>query len=121
MPVALTVCVQVQPDYIAGYVRAAVLQVLGTGVLPDGTLAMFHPDNLTFGTPVRVSAITAAVAAVAGVSGTTVTVLKRQFAPDEGAVAAGVLTFAPDEIPQLDNDQAHPDHGLLTLLIGGGR
>ena len=29
VPVALTVCVQVQPDYIAGYVRAAVLQVPG--------------------------------------------------------------------------------------------
>jgi predicted phage baseplate assembly protein len=121
VPVALTVCVQVQPDYIAGYVRAAVLAVLGTGVLPDGTLAMFHPDSLTFGTPIRVSAITAAVAAVAGVSGAAVSVLKRQFAPDEGAVAAGLLTFAPDEIPQLDNDQAHPDHGLLTLMIGGGR
>lgn len=121
VPVALTVCVQVQPDYIAGYVRAAVLAVLGNGVRPDGTLAMFHPDNLTFGTSIRVSAIVAAVAAVAGVSGAAVTVLKRQFAPDEGAVAAGVLSFAADEIPQLDNDPAHPDHGLLTLTIGGGR
>ena len=93
VPVALTVCVQVQPDYIAGYVRAAVLQVLGNGVLPDGTLAMFHPDNLTFGTSIRVSAIVAAVAAVAGVRGAAVTVLKRQFAPDESAVAAGVLTL----------------------------
>ena len=93
VPVALTVCVQVQPDYIAGYVRAAVLAVLGNGVRPDGTLAMFHPDNLTFGTSIRVSAIVAAVAAVPGVSGAAVTVLKRQFAPDEGAVAAGVLTL----------------------------
>ena len=90
-------------------------------MLPDGTLAMFHPDNLTFGTPIRVSAIVAAVAAVAGVRGAAVTVLKRQFAPDESAVAAGVLSFAADEIPQLDNDPAHPGHGLLTLMIGGGR
>jgi predicted phage baseplate assembly protein len=121
VPVELAVCVQVQPGYIVGDVRSAVLQRLGTGVLPDGTLAMFHPDNLTFGTPIRVSVVVAAVSALAGVSGAAVKVLKRQFAPDEGAVAAGVLTFAPDEIPQLDNDQAHPDHGLLTLTIGGGR
>ena len=36
----------------------------------------------------------AAVTAVPGVTAAAVTVLKRQFAPDEGAVAAGVLTFA---------------------------
>jgi predicted phage baseplate assembly protein len=121
VPVEMMLCVQVQPDYIAGHVRSAVLQLLGAGVRPDGTLGMFHPDNLTFGTSIRVSVIVAAVAAVPGVTGVAVTVLKRQFAPDEGAAAAGVLAFAPDEIPQLDNDPAHPDHGLLTLTIGGGR
>ena len=121
VPVALTLCVQVQPDYITGHVRSAVLQRLGADVLPDGTLGLFHPDNLTFGTPIRVSVIVAAVAALPGVTGAAVTVLKRQFGPDEGAAAAGVLTFAPDEIPQLDNDPAHPDRGLLTLMIGGGR
>jgi hypothetical protein len=98
-----------------------VLQRLGSGVLPDGTLGLFHSDNLTFGTPVRVSAVEAAVAAIPGVAGVAVMVLKRQFAPDSGAVAAGVLTFAPDEIPELDNDAARPGHGLLTLTIGGGR
>lgn len=121
VPVELALCVQVQPGYIAGDVRSAVLRRLGPGIAPDGTLGMFHPDNLTFGTPVRVSVVVAAVAAVPGVTGAAVTVLKRQFAPDEGAVAAGLLSFAPDEIPQLDNDAAHPDHGLLTLTVGGGR
>jgi hypothetical protein len=121
VPVCLTVCVQVRPGYIAGDVRPAVLAVLGTGAAPDGTLALFHPDNLTFGTAIRVSAIVAAVAAVPGVLGVAVPVLKRQFAPDEGAAAAGVLAFAPDEIPQLDTDPEHPDHGWVTLTIGGGR
>jgi predicted phage baseplate assembly protein len=121
VPVELALCVQVEPDYLAGHVRTALLQVLGPGVLPDGKLGLFHPDNLTFGTPVRVSAIVAALTAVPGVAGAAVTVLKRQFAPAEGAVASGVLTFAPDEVPQLDNNAAHPDHGLLTLTIGGGR
>jgi predicted phage baseplate assembly protein len=121
VPVELALCVQVRPGYVAGDVRSAVLAVLGPGTAPDGTLGLFHPDNLTFGTPVRRSAIEAAVTAVPGVLGVAVTTLKRQFAPDEGAVAAGVLTFAPDEIPQLDNDPAHPDHGVLGLAIGGGR
>jgi hypothetical protein len=90
-------------------------------VLPDGTLGMFNPANLTFGTPVRVSVVVAAVAALPGVAAVAVTTLRRQFGPDQGAIAAGVLTFAPDEVPQLDNDPAHPDHGLLALTIGGGR
>jgi predicted phage baseplate assembly protein len=121
VPVELALCVQVRPGYVAGDVRPAVLAVLGTGTAPDGTLGLFHPDNLTFGTQIRVSVIVAAVAAVPGVLGVAVTTLKRQFAPEAGAIAAGVLTFAPDEIPQLDNDPAHPDRGVLGLTIGGGR
>jgi predicted phage baseplate assembly protein len=121
VPVELALCVQARPGYVNGHVQAAVLERLGRGMLPDGTLAMFHPDSLTFGTPVRVSVIEAAVTALPGVSGAAVTVLKRQFAPDAAAVAAGVLTFAPDEVPQLDNDPAHPDRGKLTVSVGGGR
>lgn len=121
VPLELALCVRVQPGFFAADVRAAIARRLGRGVLADGTLAMFHPDNLTFGTPIRISVIVAAVTALAGVAGAAVTTLKRQFAPDEGAVAAGVLTFAPDEVPQLDNDPAHPDRGQLSLTIGGGR
>ena len=121
VPVELALCVQVQPGYVTDHVRSAALAQLGSGVLPDGTLGMFSPANLTFGTPVRVSVIVAAVTALPGVAAAAVTTLKRQFGPDDGAVAAGVLTFAADEVPQLDNDPAHPDHGLITLTIGGGR
>lgn len=121
VPVELALCVRAQPGYLRGHVRASVLERLGPGVLPDGTLAMFHPDNLTFGTPVRISVIEAAVTALPGVAGAAVTMLKRQFAPDAGAAAAGVLAFAPDEVPQLDNDPAHPDRGTLTVIVGGGR
>lgn len=121
VPVELALCVQVRSGYLRDHVRAAVLARLGTGVLPDGTLAMFHPDNLTFGIPVRVSVVEAAVAALPGVAGVAVTTLQRQFGGDTGAVAAGVLDFAPDEVPQLDNDRAHPDRGKLTVLARGGR
>ena len=121
VPVELALCVQVQSGYITDDVRSAVLAQLGSGVAPDGTPGMFNLTNLAFGTPVRVSVIVAAVAELPGVAAAAVTRLKRQFGPDEGAVTAGVLTFAPDEVPQLDNDPSHPDHGLITLTIGGGR
>lgn len=121
VPLELGLCVQVRPGYLTAHVGAAVRERLGSAHLPDGSLAFFHPDNLTFATSVRVSAIVAAVAAIPGVAGASVTVLKRQFAQDEGAVAAGVLSLAADEVAQLDNDSARPDNGLLTLTIGGGR
>jgi len=33
----------------------------------------------------------------------------------------GVLTLAPFEIAQLDNDPNFPEHGRLTLNLRGGR
>ena len=80
-----------------------------------------HPDELTFGSPVRVSQIIARVAAVAGVTSAEVTRLRRLSAPDSGALATGVLSFGPLEIPRCDNDPVHPEHGRLVIVPRGGR
>ncbi len=66
VPLRLKVCVQAGPDAIAGHVRAAVAAALGAGVTPDGRRGLFHPDELTFGTPVRVSRIVADDGGAAG-------------------------------------------------------
>jgi predicted phage baseplate assembly protein len=65
LDLALTVCVL--PNYLRGHVQAALLAVLGAGVLPDGTLGFFHPDNLTFGVSIAPSRIVALVQSVTGV------------------------------------------------------
>jgi hypothetical protein len=67
VPVDLALAVEVGAEYVAGHVRAELLRVLGAGVRSDGRPGFFHPGNLTFGTPIRVSQIIAAVAAVPGV------------------------------------------------------
>lgn len=121
MSVRLALCVRVEPDYVTGHVRAAVLDLLGARERPGG-LALFAPDRLTFGTPVRMSAVVAAVSAVPGVAGVVVTGLDRQFAPDGGrALESGVLAIDALEVARLDNDVTRPDHGLVALVIGGGR
>src|SRR4029077_21059605 len=57
LDVELHLCVE--PDYFRSDVKAAVLDVLSSGVRSDGTLGFFHPDRFTFGSPVYLSAIVA--------------------------------------------------------------
>ena len=118
---SLALCVRVAPDYLTGHVRGAVVQLLGATQEP-GRIALFDPDRLTFGAPVRLSAIVAAVSAVPGVSGVKISRLARQFGPDDGrALAEGLLEIDELEVARLDNDASRPDHGLVALVIGGGR
>ncbi|WP_125612942.1 putative baseplate assembly protein [Specibacter cremeus] len=119
LDVALSVCAL--PGYLRADVRAALLRLLGAGVRPDGGPALFNPDALTFGGGVRVSALVAAAASVAGVESVVVTRLRRLFGRDDGALAAGILAVGPMEVPSCDNDPDFPEHGRLSLSIGGGR
>lgn len=83
--------------------------------------ALFDPDALSFGDPVRVSRIVAAVAAVAGVASVTVTKLQRLFEQDEGELDAGVLPIGPLEVAELADDVDLPENGRLRINIGGGQ
>jgi hypothetical protein len=130
LDLGLTVCVL--PHYLWAHVEAALLDVLGTRVLPDGRLGFFHPDNLTFGEGIYQSRIVAAVQAVEGVQNVTVIRLKRldvsepapspDVAPDlDDLPVAGVLALGPLEIARLDADPDFPENGRLTLDMRGGR
>lgn len=116
VPLDLTLCIQVKPDHVAGHVRTSLLRKLGSGA--DG---YFHPDRLTFGTPVRTSAIVAAAASVPGVLSADVTTLERLFGPPGDALDTGILVIRPLEIAQLDNDPSRPENGRLQLDLVGGR
>lgn len=128
VPLDLGLSVCVAPGYLRGQVEAALLGVLGNGVLPDGTLGLFDPDRLTFGQGVYSSPIVAAAQAVAGVIEVSITRLARYVvgsAPPgpraHDVPAGGVLTMRGFEIAQLDNDPNAPANGRLTLNLRGGR
>lgn len=128
VPLDLGLSICVTAGYLRGQVEAALLAVLGTGVLPDGTLALFNPDNLTFGQGVFMSRIIAAAQGVAGVMEVQVTRLAR-YVPGTRAPGTkpdhvpktGILALGPFEIAQLDNNPNAPANGRLTLLLRGGR
>jgi hypothetical protein len=102
-------------------VKAAVLDVLGSGVRADGTLGFFHPDRFTFGAPVYLSAIVAAAQAVPGVESVTPTSFQRQRDDASSALDTGVLAMSRLEIARLDDDPSFPERGVLELTMGGGK
>jgi hypothetical protein len=128
LDVGLSVCVM--PDYLRAHVERALLDVLSNRTLADGSLGIFHPDNVSFGDGVYASRIVGAAQAVEGVQNCTLIRLKRYVvgeAPPRGAVAAGDLppggrlALGSFEIARLDDDPSYPEYGRLTLLMGGGR
>ena len=119
LDIALHVCVK--PHYLRGHVEAALLEVLSNRPLTDGTLGFFHPDKLTFGEGIYLSKLVAAVQVVPGVESVGVKKFERLGERDQGELENGVLRLGPLEVPQLDNDPNFPEHGQLTLTLGGGR
>ena len=110
-----------KPDYFRSEVLRAVQAELGSGVLPDGRLAVFHPDNFSFGQPVYLSRIVAAAQAVEGVEAVSALKFERMAAPDPASLENGVIPIGRLEIAQLANDPNFPERGRLDVAAGGGK
>jgi len=121
VPLELELEVCVTPEYFRSAVRAALLTVLSSRTLPDGTRGLFHPDNFTFGQPVYLSRIYAAVSSVPGVQSAQVTRFQIQDQPASSGLAAGKLTLGRLEIAQLQNNPSFPKRGVFRLTMKGGK
>ena len=119
LDIVLRVCVE--PEYFRGEIKAALLERLGSGILPDGQPAFFHPDRWTFGQSVYLSQIYAAVMAVTGVASTEVTLFQRWGRVAAQELSSGVLSVDRLEVVRLDNDPNFQEHGRLQLEMVGGR
>jgi hypothetical protein len=119
LEIDLLVCVQA--SHFRADVRAGLLQVLGSGVLPDGRRGLFHPDNFTFGQTVYLSPLYAAARTVAGVGSVQVTKFQRQGNDDPQPLADGFMKLGRLEIARLANDPTFPEHGVLRLTLFGGK
>lgn len=119
LDITLHVCVL--PGYFRSEVLRAVRAELGSGVLPDGRLAVFHPDNFSFGEAVYLSRIVAAAQAVEGVEAVWTQKFQRMAAPDAASLDNGVIPIGRLEIAQLANNPNFRERGRLTLEAGGGK
>jgi hypothetical protein len=118
LEIGLHVCVL--PGHFRSDVATAVRAVLSDTVLPDGRHGLFHPDSLTFGQPVYLSAVLAAVHSVPGVQSVEIRTFERQRQPESSGIDTGVLTMGRLEIARLDDDPNFPERGVLDLTFGGG-
>jgi hypothetical protein len=116
---ALDICIA--PEYLRGQVKAALLDAFSNRALADGAEGFFHPDRLTFGDDIYLSAILAAAHAVTGVTAARVKRLQRQFEASNQEIENGVLPLGPFQIARLDNDPNWPDRGKLEINVAGGR
>jgi hypothetical protein len=117
--ISMTICVQ--PDYLRGHVKAALLDVFSTRRLGPDRLGVFHPDQLTFGEGIHVSYLAAQAQTVTGVRSVTITQLERLGNGSNQELEEGTLPLSPMEIAQLDNDPNYPERGQFHLTMEGGR
>jgi hypothetical protein len=121
VPLEIGLFVCVAADYFRSDVRQRLLDVLSSHDLGRGRRGLFHPDNFTFGQTVYLSPVLAAAHDVPGVASATITTFQRQGIPAPRYIDDGKLPLGRLEIPQLDNDPNFPEHGVLTIEMGGGK
>jgi predicted phage baseplate assembly protein len=119
LDVVLTICVL--PHYLRAHVEAELLDLFSNRDLGTGRRGFFHPDNLSFGEGVQLSRLVAAAQAVSGVESVTVSRLQRLHEDEHHEIEDGILPLRPLEVARLDNDPGVPDHGVLKLVLRGGR
>ena len=119
LDLAMQICVK--PEHFRVDVRRAVLDELSARRLADGRLGQFHPDTLTFGQTVWLSAIVARAQAVEGVESVTATRFARLDAPDPLPLETGRFPIGRLEIARLANDPDFPERGRIVLTMGGGK
>ena len=115
VPLDIELAVCVLPHYLRGHVEAALLDVFSTRVLPDGTRGFFHPDNLTFGAGVALSALVAAAQAVPGVLSVKVTKLERLYEGPNDEIKDGIY-WLDLQISGFESNAAPSRPVLYSLL-----
>lgn len=111
----------VLPGHLASRVAGQVRDLLSAGVLPDGQRGLFHPDNLSFGQPLRLSDVVGTAMTVPGIAWLEVTTLDRLGGTDSAAnIAAGQLVVGPRAVIRCDSDPNLPEFGRVDVVLGGG-
>ena len=120
VPLELVVDIAVEPDRYRSDVARAVREALSPGPHPSGSTGLFHPDRLTFGQPLHISAVHAAVDAAGGVRCAEVVECHPLGRAPAGELAAGIVTVGTGEVLRLDDDPNRPEHGRLRIDARGG-
>jgi hypothetical protein len=118
--VDLEIEICVQSFAYVGQVKQRVLEALfGKGGIRP-TKGFFHPDNFTFGTPLRRSALEAVIQEVPGVRAVLGIRIRERGILGFHDFTELVHPIDADAVIRVENDPAHPDHGRVDLILEGG-
>jgi hypothetical protein len=118
LDVALRVCVA--PGFVRADVKTTLIREFSRFDLEPGRRGFFHPDELTFGQPVYLSALLQRAMAVRGVAWIEPLRFQRWGLPPQGELAAGRIRFDRLEIGRLDNNANAPESGRIDFVLEGG-
>jgi hypothetical protein len=121
VPLAIDLTICVAPDSFSADVKAALLQVLGSCLLPSGKPAFFNPKNFELGQPVYLSTIYEAARSVPGLTRVTATKFEPQGLSTKIYLNQGYIPMGPFQVARLNNDPSLPGNGILKLHMQGGR
>jgi len=118
LDLAISICVS--RDAFPGQVRVRVMEALfgKGGVRPQP--GFFDPDNFTFGTPLRRSALEAAIVAVEGVEAVPGIEIRTHGVTEFHDFEGLAFEVADDELIRVENAPLRPERGIVTLLTEGG-
>jgi hypothetical protein len=113
-PMNICLVVHIKPEYFVRQVRTEVENAIGP-------LGFFTPSHFSFGDAVRLSDLYSVVLGVEGVRYIAVQRFKRlgDRYPDHSK--DGVVEINPLEIARCDNDSVHPENGVISVRICGGK
>lgn len=120
LTIDLIIKICVEPFAFAAEVGAQVQELLvGRGGGRNST-PFFSPDNFTFGTPLRRSALEALIESVPGVRFVEGMWVREHGVSTPRAFRELLLQVDPDQVIRLDNEPLHPESGSLTVMTNGG-
>lgn len=116
----IAIKIQVQPHALRDQVSDTLQEIFSSRQWADGQRGIFYVGNYRFGQPVYLSEIYAAASSVAGVASLQVLRFQRLGFPGT-SLQDGVLSMEWNEIARMENDAAHPEHGITYFSMEGGR
>jgi hypothetical protein len=117
LDIILGVCMKT--GFTAADVRKRLTDAFSTCVNADNRPGFFHPDQVTFGTPVYISALCARAHEVEGVASVRVTRFQQWGKTGNNEIATGYFQPAQHEIIRCDSDPNFPEHGIIQFEILG--
>ncbi|QRK06078.1 baseplate J/gp47 family protein [Archangium violaceum] len=121
VPLAITLRVGVRPGHAPATVRLALEQELGSGELPGGRVAFFHPSAFGLGQPAYLAPVVARAASVPGVAWVEPLRFQRWGQDASSALETGHIRLEPFELVLVEGQPTRPDLGLVRIQLEGGR